>query len=202
MAVVLVPNLACTNESKQAKAEVQANNTTLAVNTSGATSEADNSKSTSEVKVYNIKEVKKGEANKAVDFTFEQNGKTVSFAELTKGKVVFLNFWGTWCPPCRKEIPDIIQINKELKGKDFIVIGLASERNDGTDALAKVTEFAKKNGIDYNLFIANGTIAQAYGGIQFVPTTFIIDKDGSIVETINGMRTKEEFMKSINKVLK
>lgn len=77
----------------------------------------------------------------AVDFTFTHNGKETSFAEFTKGKVVFLNFWGTWCPPCRKEIPDIIEIQKELQNKNFVVIGIAMERD--RDPLSKVQSFSK-----------------------------------------------------------
>ncbi len=191
----LIPHLACTNESKQ----VQSQAATLAANNTETSS---GSTSTASANVYNIKEVKKAVGNKVADFTFDQNGKTVSFAELTKGKVVFLNFWGTWCPPCRREIPDIVAISKELQGKDFIVIGIALEKGQPENRISKVAEFAKSNSITYNLIIGNQEIAQAYGGISSVPTTYIIDKDGTIGETIIGMRDKESFLKSINKFLK
>lgn len=117
-----------------------------------------------------------------------------------KGKVVFINFWGTWCPPCRREIPDIIEINKELSGKDFIVVGIAMER--ASDPISQVQSFAEKNGINYINFINIPELSEAYGGIPAVPTTFIVDKNGNIAEKIVGMRDKAGFMQSINRVLK
>ncbi|PKL86597.1 MAG: hypothetical protein CVV22_00460 [Ignavibacteriae bacterium HGW-Ignavibacteriae-1] len=136
----------------------------------------------------------------AVDFKFTHNGKETTFAEFTKGKVVFLNFWGTWCPPCRKEIPDIIEIQKELGTKDFIVIGIAREKD--RDPIAKVTNFSKAQGVNYINFIGVNELFKAYGGISAVPTTYIIGADGKIAEEIVGMRAKSQFMKSISKVLK
>lgn len=198
-AVVLIPILACTKESKNIQA--QDRNTSIAMNNTN--SEADNNaKSNIKVNVFNIKEVKKAVGKKVADFTFDMDGKTVSFSEYTKGKVVFLNFWGTWCPPCRAEIPDIIEISKELKDKDFVVIGIAVEKAAPDMAKNKVAEFAKKSGIDYTLIIGNSELYQAYGGIANIPATFIIDKDGTIAESISGMKDKSTFMKSINKFLK
>lgn len=196
-AVVLIPILACTKESK----DVQAQDRNIALAENNANNEA-NAKPAVKANVYNLKEVKSAVGKKAADFTFDMDGKTVSFAEYTKGKVVFLNFWGTWCPPCRAEIPDIIEINKDLKGKDFVVIGIAVEKVTADQAKSKVAEFAGKSGIDYTLVIGNPELYKAYGGISSVPTTYIIDKDGTIGETIIGMRDKETFMKSINKFLK
>ncbi len=135
------------------------------------------------------------------DFTFMDNGKKVTFKEFTKGKVVFLNFWGTWCPPCRKEIPDIIEIYKEYKNKDFIVIGIALEKDQMT-AINGVAKYANSNGINYTNFIGNKEIQNAYGGISAVPTTYLIGKDGKIAEKIVGMRSKADFVTSINRILK
>ncbi len=137
----------------------------------------------------------------AVDFKFTHNGKETTFSEFTKGKVVFLNFWGTWCPPCRKEIPDIIEIQKELGNKDFVVIGIATKERD-RDPVAKVTSFSKAQGINYINFIWVDELLKAYGGVSAVPTTYIIGADGKIAEVIVGMRAKSQFMKSISKVLK
>ncbi|MCO5251763.1 MAG: TlpA family protein disulfide reductase [Candidatus Kapabacteria bacterium] len=139
-------------------------------------------------------------AGTPVNFKFTHNGKETTFSEFTKGKVVFLNFWGTWCPPCRKEIPDIIEIQKELGNKDFVVIGIAMERD--RDPMTKVTSFSKAQGINYINFIGVKELFNAYGGISSVPTTYIIGADGKIEEVIVGMRAKAQFMKSINKVLK
>jgi thiol-disulfide isomerase/thioredoxin len=145
----------------------------------------------------------------AVDFKYKQDGKERSFAELTKGKVVFLNFWGTWCGPCRREIPDIIEISKDLNDKDFIVIGIAMEQPQSIsakDAAKKVTDYASSKGIAYINFVAEPSVTNdiknAYGKVPAVPTTFIIDKNGKIIEKIVGGRDKATFMTSINRILK
>ncbi len=152
--------------------------------------------------VYQMTSVKSKGANMAADFSWTENGKKMSFSELTKGKVVFVNFWGTWCPPCRKEIPAIVSIDKE-SGDDLVIIGIALEKTRSVaDGISKVTSFAKSQGINYRNFIGSGEIIQAYGGIPAVPTTFIIDKKGKIAEKIVGGRSKAQFLQSINRAKK
>ena len=125
----------------------------------------------------------------------------MSFSEYTKGKVVLLNFWGTWCGPCKMELPDLIQISKDLAGKDFVMIGIASENVAPDQAMLKVEKFATSAGIPYLNFLINNKIRESYGGINSIPNTFIINKKGEVVETIVGMKNKDYFMKAINKVL-
>lgn len=152
-----------------------------------------------ETKVYTIADVMDPVQGMSVDFSWLENGQRKTFSELIKGKVVLLNFWGTWCPPCRKEIPDLIKINDELKEKDFIMIGIALER-DVTTALKKVESFAKAQKMEYYQFVdETRDIVEAYGGINAVPTTFIIDKKGKIAETIVGMRDHQGFLDAINR---
>jgi len=151
--------------------------------------------------IYSISTVSEPVKDRAVNFSWKnEKGKKINFAEYTKGKVVFLNFWGTWCPPCRREIPDIVSIGNDLKDKDFVIIGVAMER--GSKPEKKLAAFMEANEMNYHNFLANSELKAAYGGISAVPTTFIIDKKGKIVEQIVGMRSKEAFMKSINKVIK
>lgn len=159
--------------------------------------------------VYQFKNVEAAETGKAVDFTFEMNGKIVKFSEYTKGQVVFLNFWGTWCPPCRKEIPDIIEIAKELNNKDFIVIGVPSEKGNLASSVEKVEKFVETNKLNYiNIVMEQKTQALKQGymkaannPLQYVPTTIIIDKKGNIHKVIVGMQSKEGFMAAIKEVL-
>lgn len=152
--------------------------------------------------VLNISSVSKVVKDKLIDFTYMENGKEKSFSDLAKGKVVFLNFWGTWCPPCRAEIPDIIKINKELKGKDILIVGIALEKQNTKDKNATVSNFHTKNNMNYINFVDNDLeLSSAYGGMKYVPTTLMINKNGDIVEVIQGMRSYDEFMKSINKIL-
>lgn len=151
--------------------------------------------------VSNIEAVVNGKDNKAPDFTFVSDGNKVKFSEFSKGKLIFLNFWGTWCPPCRREIPDIVKISNELKNKKFEVVGIAVER-DPTTAADNVAKFMTTNNITYKMLLANSAIQQAFGGISSVPTTYIIDQEGKIVEKIVGMQTYEAFMTSIKRFLK
>lgn len=155
-------------------------------------------------KVFSIETVTAGSDSKVADFTFKDGGKTVKFSELTKGKVVFLNFWGTWCPPCKRELPDIARISKEMGGKDFIVIGIALERGDDVaENVKKVADFSAKNDLGYINFIdSKRELQKVYGGIRAVPTTFIIDKNGKIGLSHEGMDSYDGFMAKINKVKK
>lgn len=152
--------------------------------------------------VLTVKSVSKSEKDKLIDFTYMEDGKEKSFSDLAKGKIVFLNFWGTWCPPCRAEIPDIIKINKELAGKDILMVGVALERQTTKDKYAAVSNFHSKNKMNYINFVDEDLkLSSAYGGMKYVPTTLMINKKGEIVEVIQGMRSYEAFMESINKVL-
>jgi len=137
-----------------------------------------------------------------VDFVWKQDGKEIKFSDYVKGKIVLLNFWGTWCPPCRREIPDLIEVHEESEGKDFLVVGITLER-DIENAERNVKDFASQKGIKYlNIIDKDGSIAKAYGGINAVPTTFIIDKRGKIVETLIGARMKQDFLDAINRARK
>lgn len=193
--------------SEKDKTEVKTNNDLALSNTSTSVNEATNTESTESSEnvvkpnVFSIKSVSTPEKGKAVDFKWEENGKEISFAELTKGKVVLINFWGTWCPPCRREIPDLVKLHEDLKDKDVIMIGIALERNPQM-AFQKVTSFAKTQKMTYYQFLPQSNdIIKAYGGINAVPTTFIIDKSGKIAETIVGMRDYNSFMEAIKRVL-
>lgn len=194
---IFITNTACTQDKN--------NDTKVAASSNGkseGTENKDIALNNSDLgQVFSIESVGSPVQGKATNFTWSHNGQTMNFADLTKNKVVFLNFWGTWCPPCRKEIPDIIEIGKELNGKDFIIVGISMER-DQQNAKATVEQFIQKNGINYMNFIANPEIINSYGGITGVPTTFIIDKNGNISDKVVGMRDKATFMDLINKVLK
>lgn len=152
--------------------------------------------------VFPVKSVTPAKPGNLVDFIWVQDGKEIKFSEFVKGKIVLLNFWGTWCPPCRREIPDLIEVHEEGEKKDFIVVGITLER-DIMNAETNVKEFAKQRGIRYlNIIDKDQSIARAYGGINAVPTTFIIDKKGKIVETLIGARAKQDFLEAINRARK
>ena len=153
-------------------------------------------------KVFEITSVEKGSKGKIIDFSFDKNGESKSFMDMAKGKVVFLNFWGTWCPPCRAEIPDIMKIQKEIGDKEILIVGVALEKSSTKDKLSKVSNFHSSNKLNYINFVdTENALASAYGGMRFVPTTLIINKNGEISEVIQGARSYDAFMESIKKVL-
>ena len=139
----------------------------------------------------------------APNFTWKgSDGKDRSLKDY-RGKVVMLNFWGTWCPPCRAELPDIVRLRKELQPKGFEVIGLGvNERpRGGATVEAHVADFASKNGLAYPLLIANGDLIEAYGGLEGVPTTFIVNGKGEIVDVMVGMRDEATFRQAVEKAM-
>lgn len=163
---------------------------------------ANNTKSSGNSNIFIASSVSPAKPGNLVDFIWQQNGKETRFSDYAKGKVVLLNFWGTWCPPCRREIPDLVSIHNESKGKDYVIVGVVLER-DIDNAEKNVADFASRNGIGYlNIIDKDQSIARAYGGINAVPTTFIINKNGKIVETLIGMRSKTEFLDAITRASK
>jgi thiol-disulfide isomerase/thioredoxin len=191
---LLFSNVACTKENKTEVAKVKQENTNQVVQIAAADSKMP--------KVLDIKSVSNLVKGKAVNFTWEENGKTYSFDEVTKGKVVFLNFWATWCGPCKMEIPDIVALDKELPDKDFIVIGIALDDKGTLEQVRSLIQnFAKSRNMEYVNFLPTQDIRTPYGGISGIPTTFIIDKKGNISEKIVGARSKAEFLASIKKAM-
>ena len=134
---------------------------------------------------------------KAPDFTLpDLNGKAFSLSEL-EGKVVILNFWATWCPPCVMEIPHFIDLYKEYKGQGLEVVGVSMDRG----GVKVVKSFVKKNEMTYPVVIGNQKVAEDYGGIRGIPTTFVIDHHGYIVKKFVGYRNKEVFESIIQQLL-
>jgi thiol-disulfide isomerase/thioredoxin len=121
-----------------------------------------------------------------------ENGEIQSLSQY-KGKTVVLNFWATWCPPCREEMPALSDLSIEYKNKNVVVLGVA------VDELALVKEFSKATSISYPLFVAEDegmTLGENLGNNQGVlPYTVIINKDGKVVNTYLG-RINKSLLKS------
>lgn len=144
----------------------------------------------------------------AIDFTLvDQYGNEHTLSDY-KGKVVFLNFWATWCPPCRKEMPDIEAMYQEYNQNqgDVIFLGVASprsENNPNTREIDKegVIEFLEENQLTFPVvFDESGEVFYQYG-ISALPTTFMINKDGNVYGYAPGMLTKEIMKNIINQTL-
>jgi len=114
------------------------------------------------------------------------------------GNVIIIDFWDTWCPPCRAEIPHFIELYNKYKDKGLLIVGIAFAR----EGIEKVKSFVNDEGINYPVLIANPEVVKNYGGITAIPTTFIINKNGEIFEKIIGYRNKEFFEEKIKILLK
>ena len=134
----------------------------------------------------------------APDFALKDaDGKVVKLSDY-KGKVVLLDFWATWCGPCKIEIPWFMDIQRKVKDRGFEVLGVAMD-DEGWEI---VKPFATKMGINYRLVIGNDMTAQAYGGVDALPTTFLIDRTGKIAAVHVGLSSKKEFEDGIEQLLK
>jgi thiol-disulfide isomerase/thioredoxin len=129
------------------------------------------------------------------------NGKEVSLADY-KGKVVLLNFWATWCDPCRVEIPWLIDLQGKYASRGFTVLGVAMDE-DGKSAVAPFIEKerfdvnGKQRPMDYPILLGDDDAGEKFGGILGYPTSFLISRDGKIVMKIQGLRSYDEIAQAI-----
>ncbi len=141
----------------------------------------------------------KGEKERkpAPDFSLQDSqGRTVRLADY-KGKVVLLDFWATWCGPCKIEIPWFIEFQRQYKDRGFSVIGVSMDEG-GWEVVRPFVDEMKMN---YPVLIGSDEAASAFGGVDVLPTTFIIDKQGRIAATHMGLTSKSEFEETIKSLL-
>jgi peroxiredoxin len=135
----------------------------------------------------------------APDFQLtDVDGKTIRLADL-KGKAVLLNFWATWCPPCKIEIPWFVDLQKQYGPQGLQIVGVAMDEGNPRDAIAK---FAKDMGVNYTMVLGNDKVADAYGGVEALPTTFYIGRDGKIVSRVFGLVSHGEVEDNIRAALR
>lgn len=133
----------------------------------------------------------------APDFSLlDINGNEITLSNF-KGNVVILDFWATWCPPCKAEIPHFIELQNEYRDEGLKIIGVSLDWN----AERILGSFAEENGINYTLLIGNDDVTDLYGGIMSIPTTFVIDRDGGIRKRYIGYKEKEVFEKDVKELL-
>lgn len=126
----------------------------------------------------------------------DSNGKPTTLAEY-KGKVVLLNFWATWCGPCKIEIPWFVEFEQKYKDKGFAVLGVAMDEEGWEIVKPYITD--KK--VNYRVLLGDDATAQLYGGVDSLPTTFLIDKTGKIAGVHVGLVSKSEYDKDITTLL-
>lgn len=126
----------------------------------------------------------------------DEKGKPVDLAERLKGKVVLLNFWATWCAPCIAEIPDLIRLQEKYAGQ-FLVVGLSTD----IDPPSKVKEFARQKGINYPVAMAGPEVEAKFGGVFGLPTSFVLDTEGRIVQKHIGLLDPANYELEIRALL-
>jgi thiol-disulfide isomerase/thioredoxin len=122
-------------------------------------------------------------------------GQFISSAQL-RGKVVIVNFWATWCPPCQEEIPELMELQKEFQGK-LQIVGVSMD--DGT--AEQVEQFAGKIGMNYPIVMGSDGLGDEYGGIPALPTSFVVDPEGRVVQKHVGLYPKDVYETEIRALL-
>ncbi len=142
----------------------------------------------------------------APDFTLKDlDGKDVSLSQF-RGKVVLINFWATWCDPCRIEIPWLIEMQQKYGDKGFTVLGVAMDEEGKREVAPFVAkERFNVNGqklpMSYPILLGNDAMADKFGGLLGYPTSILISRDGKIIKRITGLLTYDEISKAIESQL-
>ena len=133
---------------------------------------------------------------KAADFVLKsaKGGQDIKLADY-KGKVVIIDFWATWCGPCRRGVPDLVSL-QEKYGNDVVIIGISVD----TDTKADVPGFISEYKINYPIAYADQAVVTSYGGVEAIPTSFIIDREGNIVDKHVGLVDKIVYEEAIAKL--
>jgi peroxiredoxin len=133
----------------------------------------------------------------APDFTLKDaDGKNVRLSDY-RGKVVLLDFWATWCGPCRIEIPWFTDLEQRKKDKGFAVVGVSMD----DDGWKVVKPFVAEMKMNYRVVLGNDDIAKNYGGLDALPTTFLIDREGKIASVHVGVASRKDFENGVDELL-
>ena len=133
----------------------------------------------------------------APDFTLESlDGRNLKLSDL-RGKAVLLNFWATWCGPCKIETPWLVELQKQYGSQGLQVVGIAMD-DSGKDEISK---FARDMGMNYPVLLGKEAVGDAYGGVPALPESFFIGRDGKIVDRIIGLKGRGEIEDSVKKAL-
>ena len=141
-------------------------------------------------------------------FTLEDlSGKKVSLASY-KGKAVLINFWATWCAPCKIETPWLIELRNQYAAQGFEVLGISSRRHrprrprrSSSDEKRQIARFVQQEHMPYPVLIDGDSISQPYGGLDALPTSFFVDRNGIVVAAQLGLTSKDEIEANIKKAL-
>jgi thiol-disulfide isomerase/thioredoxin len=143
-------------------------------------------------------ETPKMQGKQAPDFTLvDLDGKKVSLSDF-KGRPVLVNFWATWCGPCKVEMPWFEEFRKQYSGQGLEILGLADDVDAGKDKIAKA---AQQTGVTYPILLTDGKVQQAYGGLDVLPVSFYVDRTGKVMLQTAGLGSKERLEANIKKLI-
>lgn len=135
--------------------------------------------------------------NLAPDFELPAlDGKNLKLSDL-RGKAVLLNFWATYCGPCKIEMPWFVELQKEYGPQGFQIVGVAMD-DASTEEIAK---FAKEMGVNYPILLGKESVGQSYGGVSVLPTTFFVDRDGKLIAREFGLQSRSVFVDHIKRAM-
>lgn len=130
----------------------------------------------------------------------ESQAELLKLSDL-KGKIVIIDFWATWCPPCRKGIPDFVELKEEYKDKGLEIVGISLDAISRGGATANdVGPFMAEYKINYPIVKGDENVVYSFGGIKTIPTTFVLDREGKVIEKF-GYVPKETLVSKINSIL-
>ena len=133
----------------------------------------------------------------APDFTLPAvDGSMVSMSDY-RGKVILVDFWATWCPPCQEMIPVLSKLHKKYSDKGLVILGVSLDR-DGLEALGT---YVHENMIPYKVVMGDTRIGNAFGGVSSIPTLYIVDRDGRLVRKLTGYHSYGQLEEQVKKYL-
>jgi peroxiredoxin len=124
------------------------------------------------------------------------DGERVSLAKL-EGRVVLVNFWATWCPPCREEMPGFQAVWEEYEKRGFTVVGISMD----VGGSAAVQAFVRQNGIGYPVAMADDEVQLAYGGVDALPQSFLVDRRGRVRRMVSGVFSEGTLRRAVDELL-
>jgi peroxiredoxin len=134
---------------------------------------------------------------KAPDFTLTSvDGRKVKLSDY-RGKAVLLNFWATWCPPCKVEMPWFEDLQRQYAKDGLVVLGVAMDDSEP----ASIAKFATQLGVNYLVLLGTDQVSDDYGDVQYLPTTFYINRNGAIVDKMTGLLQRTDIEQAVKKTL-
>jgi peroxiredoxin len=124
------------------------------------------------------------------------DGQRVKLSEY-RGKTVLLNFWATWCQPCKIEMPWFVELQNQYGKDGLVVLGVAMDDSEAP----KIAQFAQEMGVNYPVLLGTDQVSDDFGNVQYLPTTFYIDRNGAIVEKVAGLLSRKEIEDDVRKAL-